>query len=1151
MSLTIIMGRAGTGKTEYCLDGIKRKLRQNPKGKPLILLVPEQATFQLERELASDAESGGFARAYVLGFRRLAHRVLLETGGGLRPRISELGKKLVLNRLLTEHQDELRIFNKSAQEVTFAETLAEMIQEFKAYGVSPDDLAGVLQDMEPSLLKDKLHDLQLIYGDFALFLCGKYTDPEDMLTLLAEKIPDAALIKGAEIWIDGFSWFTPSERAVLREILLAAEKMTVTLCLAEPSAPEHAAETSLFHRQWNTYGQLRRLALELGIPVTEKELKLQGRFAGQPLLQQLESEFFNQSPVPFTGDCGALQLAEAANRRVEVDGAARDMVRLCREKGFRWRDIAVLIRDSEGYADAIETIFADYGIPFFSDRHRCVAHHPLAELLRSALEIIDSHWDYEPVFRALKTDFIDIEREEIDKLENYVLEFGIRGTRWTNDVPWNFQRRYSLDEDEDIVHAQESRLAEMNELRNAVLLPLRQLEEKIKAAKTAEELTRALYDFLVLLSVPEKLASWADEAERKGELELAREHRQVVGNIFDLFDQIVETLGSQEMSLTEYMELMNDGLGNLELSMIPPGLDYVAVAGLERARIDHVKAVYIVGVNEGILPKRSHNEGILNDEDRSAILAAGLEIAPGNLSKVFAEQFLVYTALTRASRYLWVSYALADEEGKALLPSLVIRRLKELAPATAVKALPVEPQDSEAKDYVARPQQALSALVSMLSECKKGHPLHPVWRDVYNWALARPHFAGMLQSMTAGLFYDNQAARLPESLCDRLYLNRHTLLGSVTRFESFRACPFKHFARYGLSLKERAVFKLSAPDYGLFLHAALREFGERAARENKNWSDFTPAQRDEMCEKIVAKLTPKLQNEILMSSAQYQHLAGRLGLTVKRTVGWLADFDKVSCFKPVILEQPFGRGEGCWPALSFALKDGNTLEIAGQIDRVDTVEHDGTRYILVLDYKSGGAWLKLPDVFYGLRLQLLTYLLAVSTNWGEENCCPAGILYFFLKNPSVLEKNPLDAETVEKRIHDQLKMPGWVLHDLTVVQLLDKQLAGVSDFLKLGLKKDQTFKKSCASYLKTKEEFTLLMHHVAKVLTATAEEVLAGQNEITPYRLGKENACSRCDYRAVCQFDLLLPGNNYRNLTNLPDEIVLQKLSEDEGDDIE
>ncbi|HEX2927076.1 MAG TPA: helicase-exonuclease AddAB subunit AddB [Ruminiclostridium sp.] len=1150
MSLNIIVGRAGRGKTRYCLDEIKNKLLQMPEGNPLIMIVPEQATFQLERELASDSTIEGFTRAYVLGFRRLAHRVLLETGGGLRPHISELGKKLVLNRLLSKRQGELKIFNKAAQEVTFAESLAQMIQEFKAYGISPEDLAGVQQEMEPSVLKDKLHDLQLVYEDFAAFLYGKYIDPEDILTMLAEKIPMAALLHNAEVWVDGFSWFTPCERAVLREIMLVADRVTVTLCLDQPHSVRHAAETSLLHRQWVTYGQIKQLANELTIPVQETELKEHSRFAERPLLQHVETEFFQLPSVPFSDSCDGLKLVEAANRRVEVDGMARDMIRLCREEGLRWRDIAVLIRDTEGYADHIDTVLNDYAIPFFSDQHRRVVHHPLAELLRSSLEVIESHWDYEPVFRALKTDFFDMKREEVDKLENYVLEFGIRGARWTNDVPWSFLRRFSLDEDEEetVSQQQTDYLKEMNDLRYAAMLPLRKLGDSINKARTAEDLTRALYDFLVLLKAPEKLAKWADRAEESGELELAREHRQVVGNIFDLFDQFVETLGEQEMSLTEYIELLNDGLNGLELSIIPPGLDYVAVAGLERARIDHVKAVYVLGVNEGILPARSHNEGLLNDEDRNAILAAGLEIAPGNLSNVFAEQFLVYTALTRASQYLWVSYALADEEGKAMTPSLIIRRLKELAPKAVIKSLPVEPEDSEAKEYVAREGQTLSVLVSMLNLCKKGTPLSPVWRDVYNWSIVQKEAGAKLKGMIAGLFYNNQAGQLPGYLSRKLYLKDQRLLGSVTRFESFRACPFKHFVRYGLGLKERAVFKLSAPDYGRFLHAALKEFGERAAQENKNWGDYAPERRDGMCEEIVAELTPKLQNEILMSSAQYQHLAGRLGLTVKRAVGWLAEFDKVSSFKPVVLEQPFGRGKGCWPALSFDLKNGNRLELAGQIDRVDALEHDGTHYILVLDYKSGGAWMKLPDVFYGIKLQLLTYLLTVCTFWGEEDCCPAGILYFFLKNPSVVEKNPLDDETVEKKIHDQLKMPGWILNDLTVAQMLDHHLDSTSDFLKLGLKKDQTFKKTCGAYLKTREEFELLLKHVEKVLTVTADEVLDGQNDISPYRLGGEDACNRCDFHAVCQFDLLLPGNNYRQLADLADEIVLQRLSE-KGDD--
>lgn len=1144
VKLRFIIGRAGSGKTHDCLEEVGSRLKTSPEGQSLVMILPEHATFQVERALASMRGIDGFARAYVFGFRRLAHRILMETGGAVRPHITELGKRLVLSQLLQEHQQEFKLFHRAAAQRSFPDILAGIIREFKAYGVTLESLSEAKEQLSGLPIGDKLHDLALVYQGFEKFLQGKYTDPEDYLTLLAERISDSEILHNSEVWIDGFTWFNMQETQVIAKLLQTAASVTVTLCL-DGNSNQQGSATALFHRQWDTRRKLLDLARNMGAEIEEVVLNETKRFR-TPLLGHIEEQLFTSPIIPWTGEKQGLKIVEAANRRVEVEGIARDILRLCREEGYRWRDIGILLRDTESYSDVVETVLTDYDIPFFSDRKRQPFHHPLAELLRSCLDVVIDRWSYEPLFRCFKTDFFPLSRDEVDRLENYVLEFGIRGNKWTNGQVWTFVRRFSLGEDSELNEIEQEFLQGIHDIRSKASAPLMIFEQQIKGSETVQEMTTALYELLAELSVPEKLTQWADRAEAAGDLEQAREHRQLWDNVVQLFEQLVEICGDQQMSLGDYGAMINEGLEGLKLSLIPPGLDYVTISSMERTTLENIPGIYVLGANDGVLPMRGRGEGLITDAERGQMIQLGLEVAPGCQADSFAERYLVYTGLTRASQYLWVSYPLADEEGKGLSPSMLVKRLRELS-RMPLMSLPVEPLPGTEYQYLARPKRSISDLATVLRGYKRGQAVAEVWWDVYNWARQQQGLERYLEKAAAGLFHHNTVERLPKHIANRLYTKNKTLRGSVTRFESFQACPFKHFAQYGLTLKERAVFRIQAPDWGQFLHAALKDFGDRMQEAGRDWGSVNDQECNAIVNEVVETLAPKLQNEILLSSEQHKHLVGRLKQTVTRSVHRLVEFDRVSEFKPMAMEKSFGRGDNALPPLVYMLPDEIGLEIVGQIDRLDTAQHEGKKYMLVIDYKSGGAWLKLVDVYYGLRLQLLTYLLVARNAY--EDCLPAGVLYYFLKSPSISDAIRINNDEITKKINALLKMPGWVLAEPEVIRLLDTEIDGYSEFLKVALKKDETFYSTSLPYIKTSEEFALLLSHVEKKIVETAVSIMAGDINISPYALDKRAPCTFCQYIAFCQFDSLLPENEYRRLARSEDAVIIKKIAEEQEED--
>lgn len=1149
MSLRFILGRAGTGKTHTCLEEIHKKLKASPEGFFLIFLVPEQATFQTERSLVTGLQ--GMIRAQVFSFRRLAWHVLHEAGGIARVHISELGKQMLLRKLLIEHGKQLKVFHRTAVHPGFIQYLADIIREIKQYGITGSQLLPVItflsKDKGQQLLAGKLSDLALLCTRLEEHLSGQYIDPDDYLDLLADRLSVSGTIRGGEIWIDGFAGFTPQEYKVIEQMMQVAGRVNIALCLDSRTAGEPLEENDFFYPTRETLNKLKALAGKTGVFI-EPPLTLDDypppRFYHFPAIAYLEESFFRPESVPVRESAAGIKLVAAANRRAEVEGAAREIIHLCREKGYRWRDISVVLRQVDTYHTLISTVFDDYGIPFFLDKKREAGHHPLVELIRAALEVVTSGWNYDSVFRYLKTDLAPVKREDVDILENYVLAHGIKGSRWTDSADWEYRRSYTLSGQEEIPDAPEAEeLARINQIRQAATRHLLEFQKKAQCLLKVRELTAALFELLTDLDVPGQLEKWSEQARAGGELEASQEHVQIWSAVVELFDQMVAALGDERIDLEDYLKIIEAGLESIRLGLIPPGLDQVLIASLDRSRNPDVRACFVLGVNDGILPARFEPKGVLTDPEREYLESVGITLAPAGRRRLFNEQFLIYIALTRSSEYLWLSYSLADEEGRALMPSPVIQRVKKIFPEHKEICLPSYPPGNREQDlhFVVHAQRVLSYLISQLREFKNGGSLLPLWWSVYNWLVQHPDWGDNCRRVLAGLFYTNQEPPLPADLSLSLFGN--PLRTSISRCERYYACPFAHFLDHGLKLKERPVFTLQRPDMGEFYHVCLKLFVQSASREGQDWNKMSREQCAQLVDRTVENVAPLLRNEILLSSARYRYLATRLKKIVERAAWTLSTHARRSLFRPLAVELSFAP-RGQLPALTLPLAGGWTMELSGRVDRVDVATFENSDYLRVIDYKSSPTGLNLAEIYYGLQLQLLTYLDVVVSSARRltgRDALPAGVLYFTVADPVITSSKALPPPEAEKEIMKKLKMKGLILAEPEVARLMDSEISGYSDLIPAGLKKDGSLYSN--SSVVDMQQLTALRHYLRKLLAAAGEEILTGAVEIEPYRYRNRTACRYCSFESVCLFDPLLPGNNYRYIMGLSTEEIWAKIN--------
>jgi ATP-dependent helicase/nuclease subunit B len=1190
VSIQFIFGRAGTGKSTYCLEQIVKEIKRDPLGSPLILLVPEQATHQMEMRLAQTPELGGILRAQVLSFRRLGWRIFSETGGGQKTVLGEMGKRMLLRRLLLQYKPQLHIFARSATRPGMADLLANMIREFKIYRVTPEELRSI-QDTN-STLRQKLQELALLYQLFNQSLGNNILDPDDELEIIAQKIPYSQSLNNSTVWIDGFKGFTPQEIHVIENILRTAKTVIITISMDPGLIQRQAAFTSitrgtskkvtdnskegifqpgedLFSEPWRTYQSLTRVARETAIPILEPIFLEEAYRFRNPELSFLEKHYFIYPTLsypikeeePANEGFQGIRLFSAVNRREEVHGVARELRRLAREEGLRWSNMAVVTRELSAYQETIQHVFSAYDLPFFLDSKRSILHHPLLELLMSALEVAQKDWAYEPLFRALKTGFFPLTQDALDRLENYCLAYGIRGEAWISGKEWHYKSRWRAGNGEAQLQAEKEQENSINTSRQTVLSSLQSFVQEITPVEAfsssgsnqinVRTVTEALYNLLIQLNVPDTLKQWGGEARNSGNLAEAHLQEQIWDAVIEVLDEMITGLGEESLELQDYSLILASGLENLKLGLIPPGLDQILVGSLDRSRNPEIRILFLLGANEGVLPARPVLDGVFDSEEREQLEQLGLTLAPKGKAQLYEEQYFIYTGLTQARDRLYVSYPLTDEEGKALTVSPVVTRLRTLFPELHEQYLGSSDDDLQ---QISHPQPLLPSYATQLLQLRQHKTLSPMWQAVQIWYQNAPEHQWQIKLLETGVSAENYEEKLPKRLARRLYGKR--LLASVSRLEEFARCPFAHYSKYGLRLKERPIYQLASPDMGQFFHAVLHDFAEKVRQENLEWGSMSKEDSWKIVNELAERIAPQLQNEILLSNARYRYLKHKLKRTVHHAVRVLGEHAQRGSFIPIQLEVPFGPDKTL-PGVDVPLKEGNSLLLRGQIDRVDAAVLDGKIYLRILDYKSRQPHVSLDHIYYGLDLQLLAYLDAalqgaevllegLSIEHVEprheqsiENLpvTPAGFLYFPVVEPQLDSKTLLTSEEVEAKRISAVKVKGFLLANRQVLEAMDQTLSsGQSDLLGIKLTQKMEFRKN-ANVL-TNDQFSLLQEHLHAYLQNSGEEILSGNISISPYRQGKENACQYCEFKPVCHFDTFLPENQYRNLPALKDPEV-------------
>lgn len=1089
------------------------------------VIVPDQFTYMMEKKVLKEFGERSVFTVQVVGFRMLSQRILERAGGIKKPLLSPVGQSMLVSSLALKHKPDLKLYSSSAAYAGFADMVSQIIKEMKNYAVTPQMIRETADDLAKSELRSKLEDVALLYESYEEQLHQSFIDPEDQLAIAIEKLQESDFLKGSEFYIDEFNDFTPKQMQMI-EVLLKKGNVYLTLTLDEGLDQNHKGVFALpLDTDHALMDMLSRTGVSLARPIF---LKGQARFRNNPELAHLERELYSYPNKVYSDTVSSIRVFRALNPFEELEYVAKDIIRQVRENGLRFQDIAILLRDLDTYGAMLQSVMAQYEIPVFIDARKEIDSNPLSSFISGFFEIKRRNFQFEAVFKYLKTRLLPIAPEDIDALENYCLANGITGWKWGEEM-WT----HPVPDVKEELPAQKL-LNRLNEIKDEIGQPLRDTFDALEKAKDVREMAEIFYGFLLGSGALATFAGWTEDLADK-DAEQHREYSQIMTSLMQILDQMVEALGKEKMSLEDFGHTLLVGLSSIRIALIPATLDQVIVGDIARVRSGGVRGIYIIGANDGILPRTPASEGIFTDSDRVLLQDKKLLLSKDSRTRAFYEQYYVYNALTIGADFLTVSYPTADAEGKALRPSMIIGRLRKLFSSLReeVSQSYLE-KGSPGRESIVSEREAFRELIGQMRRHHDGAPVDVVWKQIYSRFSQAQGYSDRLKIAEAGLRYTNYPSELKAEHMDEVYGKKLHL--TVSRLENYIRCPFAYFVRFGLKAQERREFIINTPDVGSLMHDVLDRFTKRIQNEQLDWKNLTPEYTRKSVDELMDQALAEQKNPVLASTPRYQHMAGKIKRIIASSVEVIKSQIVRGDFEPLYTELEFGP-DAQLPAIVLDLPGEREVSITGRIDRIDVLRQHDKNYIRIIDYKSGLKELSLRDIVYGLQLQLLVYLDVVLRNADkilQGQTVPGAVLYYRIYRPTVENGAAMTDEELEDTVLKELRLKGLILNDASVVRSMDKGMMDISLVIS-GRIKDEEVKGdgSQKDLIVTEEQFDKLRDYVSESIRKVSSAMISGDISIMPIKTDKMVACQYCDYLSICQFDPAQKGNEFNKIRQL------------------
>lgn len=1082
--LRFICGRIRSGKTTRLIEKIK-----NSPSKEALLIVPEQYSHSLERLLCEACGNSVSEYAEVTSFRRLASKVKSEVGGIAADIIGGGERILMLRSALGAVAPSLGVLSKTAKHPEQLQRLLSAIDEFKAYGVTPEKLAKTAGELSQRT-SAKMRDLAMIYAAYENELGEDSFDAYDELMFTAENIAKNNFFKGKTLYFDGFSGFTYAEFEIIAAALSQADEVFVSLEI--PESGDEEDENGIFKKAFETKKRIIELAERTGCLYDETHLSK----AEEGALRFLDKSLFSPLTGIYDGDAKEICVARADGAFAECELCAAYIIDGVREKGLRFRDFSVAVTSGDEYIHTCRMVFSRYGIPAYSTKPSSLVSKPAVAIILAAFECILRGFGTKQVMEYIKTGFAGICARSLDIFENYLYTWSPRASMWSGGREFT-KNPLGLGCAESDVSRE--LLRTVNCVRKKIYEPIEDLRRAMQKGRTGEKCAEALYDFINRINLPRRCNAFAYMSERLGRLREAQEYERIMNILYGAIDNIGRAIGDEETDVEEFYMLFKTVVSQVELDTIPASLDCVSVGEIGRAEGERCRIRIILGANDGVFPNISDSSGIISDKDREELADFGINLAPGNTERAFEQFRTVHNVLCAAEEGLYISSSTVGERGDENPESSVVARIRKTYPHMS------EP--------LSREEARMRAKVPFFDESVASHIGAEIWEKDEDFAKKLRRIEENSSGKRGPILDKENIAEL---------FGKEIKL-SASKADLFSSCRYAYFLQYGLDVRARERAEIRAVDAGTLMHDVLENIF-KTYKGQKVDEDRAAALAAELCRKYIDEKI-KIDGEI---TPRMEFFLKRIEGTVVASVRDICRELEKSEFEPSEFELTFSVDNGDLPPLQIETEN-CVVSLRGAVDRVDTYESGGKLYFRVVDYKSGVKEFKLDKVLNGIDMQMLLYMFAIEEKaqerYGRE-AIPAGVMYVKL-NRGIPAGRGGEVKPIRRE--------GAILRDMSIIEAME---SGVKEYIPVRVNKDGSISEKYSTVLR-KSEFDRVKTRVREILADIGETLNRGEIEPNPYDEGGFKSCRYCKYQSVCAFDEARGGDSFRRLYEMKKEDIL------------
>ena len=1127
------MLRVYTGRGRLMQAALSELLRR-ADARTQLVVVPKQLTLQTERTLLRDLNQRGSFQIQVLSPERLCARIFDAAGQPEGVRVDDRGRVMLVRAAVRAAGENLTLYRGAERRRGFPERCAAQLERIRQAGVTADTLRACAADLSGTA-RLKLNDLSYILEAYGALIEDRYQDGTSEFNAAILRAREAAFLRECAVWFHGFDMMPPT----LHGLIASVGAVTDAGLLLPLENDEHARDFDAFLPMFRALEQLSIAAKRLGAPMERVDVEdaaaadaSHEHFREPPEhssprprllvsvpprkadLRRLERELFAFPAEPSAGRAQSVQLTLLRDPKEECRFAAALTRRLVRQRGWRWDDVTLLLRDPDAYDAPLRAAFADYGVPLFLSSSRSAARHAAPEFLLTALKVLEKGFPADEMLALLRTGMSPLSDDEADRFSNYIVRWGLRGNRFLRPLQRGAQAEL------DALEPLRARLAE----------PLVRLRDRLRRSQTLTQQLTALFGLLTDAEVYSKIQARMARLCEANLREIAGEEGQVWNRMLGAMDQMQALMGDAKLSMAELRETLTESLSAAVLKPLPQSGDAVLAQSMDRACARPSKAILILGAADRPV---NDDEGLLTPSQKRVLSDfAHAYLGPDDADLSRLRRFYLKSSLGMATDYVSLSCPLSGSDGAAQRPGAMFALIEALFPGTQTRG-GVAGEPALERMLRSAPGAALSMAGRALCAEAEGVPLPAMDASALS-ALRRsdaPAAKAGLRRLSQALSRAESADALSPAAARALYGALGSL--SVTRLERFAACPFAFFAQYGLKPERVEPFELNAKDEGTFFHSAVNEF---LLRSMDDLGELTAEAAGTRMDAVSDLLLDAMRaSGPLGDSAVALAERRRLKSTARVCAAVLAEHMRGSRFHTAALEQSFGREDG---KRALTLPGGCVLE--GRIDRIDEWRDGATDYLRVIDFKRGGKSLKLSEAYYGLRLQLPVYLAAAQR---RRDALSAGVYYFTL-DEGIVDLQSSDPGAVEAERRKRFRMEGLMPSDPELLKALSPAPAEV-----LKLRTTASGAPYKGSVTAEESDYRALTECALRRAEEHLSRIRSGECAAAPARMEQSNPCAWCDWHKICLFDDRLDGARARRLKSLqPDEAMLKIKSESDGE---